>query len=258
MIWPSEIDAEMDGQSVAVVGEIAAVTQLFTRERKPFVKAVIEDISGSIETMVWPRVYDSDRELWQEGNTIVVEGRVRVKDDGVQLNCDRARVYRPIDQVEGEGAGSRGQEAEDCRQETGGSGENGGRNGKNGVAGNGKNGTAERSEGRGQTPERNGKNGKNGPVPSDTDTRPFGPKRRLLISMEGTEDKEGDIARLRKVLETVKEFAGEDEVNLCLRTEGQVTNLKIPGVSTRYCRALHDRVAEVVGEEGVKVEILSQ
>ncbi|HEX9976294.1 MAG TPA: DNA polymerase III subunit alpha, partial [Dehalococcoidales bacterium] len=43
-----EIDAEMDGQNVAVIGEVASVAQLFTRERKTFVKAVLEDISGSV------------------------------------------------------------------------------------------------------------------------------------------------------------------------------------------------------------------
>ena len=90
-----EIDAEMDGQGVATTGEVAMVSHLFTRERKPFIKATLEDISGIVEVMVWPRVYESTRELWQEGNILLVEGKVRLRDDTVQLNCDRAQHYQP-------------------------------------------------------------------------------------------------------------------------------------------------------------------
>jgi len=90
-----EIDAEMDGQGVATTGEVAMVSHLFTREHKPFIKATLEDISGSVEVMVWPKVYESTKELWQEGNILLVEGKVRLRDETVQLNCDRAQHYQP-------------------------------------------------------------------------------------------------------------------------------------------------------------------
>jgi DNA polymerase-3 subunit alpha len=229
MLWPSEIDAEMDGQSVAVVGEIAAVTQLFTRERKPFVKAVIEDISGSIETMVWPRVYDADRGLWQEGNTVVVEGKVRVKDDALQLNCDRARVFVARGAAAGEeGAGPK------PPGET--PGEKTAANGRNGRNGNGANGKAVAGP---------------SPAPASPPSR-----RRVVISLGGTDDRDSDVARLHKVVDTLKQFVGEDEVSLCLTTEGQTTNLKLTGVGTNYCRALHEMVAGLVGDEGVRVETI--
>jgi DNA polymerase-3 subunit alpha len=45
--------------------------------------------------MVWPKVYASTKELWQEGNILLVEGKVRLRDDRVQLSCDSARRYQP-------------------------------------------------------------------------------------------------------------------------------------------------------------------
>jgi DNA polymerase-3 subunit alpha len=89
-----EIDNEMDGQSVTTIGEVALVSQLFTREHKPFVKATLEDISGSVEVTVWPKAYESNKELWQEGNIVQVEGKVRVRDDRAGINCDSVQLYQ--------------------------------------------------------------------------------------------------------------------------------------------------------------------
>lgn len=91
-----DITAEMEGEAISIVGEVASAMQLLTRsDRKAFVKAMIEDISGSIEVMVWPRLYEQDRDLWQEGNIVQLEGKVRLKDGAIQFNCDRARAYEP-------------------------------------------------------------------------------------------------------------------------------------------------------------------
>ncbi|GAG93391.1 unnamed protein product, partial [marine sediment metagenome] len=62
---------------------------------RPFVSAVLEDLDGRIETMVWPKLYSDTRDLWQEGNILLVEGKVRLRDDRVQLNCDHVRRYQP-------------------------------------------------------------------------------------------------------------------------------------------------------------------
>ena len=201
-----EIDAEMDGQNVAVIGEVASVAQLFTRERKTFVKAVLEDISGSVEVMVWPRVYDTDRELWQEGNILLVEGKVRLRQDEVQLNCDSARRYQPVPE-ESEAAGTT-----EPREVT--------------------------------------------PVAAKTIAEPTPVTRhRLVISISQTNNEENDIACLHAVMAALREFPGQDEITLSLTIDGKVTNLKLTNVTTGYCTQLHQRLAELVGEEGIKAEL---
>jgi DNA polymerase-3 subunit alpha len=91
-----QIDAELAGQSVVVAGIVASVRSLFTRDGKPFASAVLEDLDGRIEVMVWPKIYAETKDLWQEGNILLVEGRVRVNDDKVQLNCDSVSDYQSM------------------------------------------------------------------------------------------------------------------------------------------------------------------
>ncbi len=75
---------------------------------------------------------------------------------------------------------------------------------------------------------------------------------RLVISITQTSDEENDIANLRKVSETLKEFPGDDDVSLCVNAEERVFNVKLP--NTGYCPELHQRLVELVGEGGVRVE----
>ena len=91
-----QIDVELVGQMVHIVGMVGSVRQLFSRERKPFASAVLEDLSGQLEIMVWPKVFAETGELWQEGNILEVHGKVRVREDRVQLSCEKACLYQPV------------------------------------------------------------------------------------------------------------------------------------------------------------------
>jgi len=92
-IFCGQIDAELAGQNVVVAGRIISARYLQTRDSRPFASVLLEDFSGQMEAMVWPKVYAATVELWQEGNEVVVQGKVRVRDDEVQINCDSARFY---------------------------------------------------------------------------------------------------------------------------------------------------------------------
>ena len=88
-----QIDEEMAGQTVTVIGEVALVTTSFTREHKTFATVSLEDISGRLEVMVWPNVYEKTIEYWQESNIVEVKGKVRMRDERVQFVCDGVRPY---------------------------------------------------------------------------------------------------------------------------------------------------------------------
>ncbi|MFC1915036.1 DNA polymerase III subunit alpha, partial [Chloroflexota bacterium] len=160
-----QIDAELAGQDVVVAGMIASVRYLFTRDRRPFASAVLEDLDGTVEVMVWPKVYAGTRDLWQDGNILLVEGKVKLRDDRVQLNCEGVQLYQP--------------EATPVEEAA--------------------------------TP------------PSDeTQLEAATPaleaaiaqSRRLVISVTQTSDEDSDAAYLRKLIDTLQDFPGQDEVNL--------------------------------------------
>ncbi|MCL0038718.1 OB-fold nucleic acid binding domain-containing protein, partial [Dehalococcoidia bacterium] len=90
-----QIDEEMEGQEVTVVGMVATVRKAMTRSNRPFVSAVLEDIGGEIEVTAWSEVYERTEELWKKGNTLLVRGKVRLRGERVQLNCQGAVAYRP-------------------------------------------------------------------------------------------------------------------------------------------------------------------
>ncbi len=198
------IDAELVGQTVVVAGMVALVYNLFTRDRQPFVSTVLEDLDGSIEVIVWPKVYANTKDLWQEGNILLVEGRVRLRDDRVQINCDRARCYQP--------EAAQGEEA--------------------------------------VTPQPG-----EPPVVEET-TAPEAPaeSHRLIISIIQTSDENSDIAYLNKLINILRDFPGQDEVSLRVTNEDKVFNLKLPNLTINYCPELHQRLVELVGEDGLRVE----
>ncbi|MFC2068272.1 DNA polymerase III subunit alpha [Chloroflexota bacterium] len=90
-----QIDTELVGKIVVVAGMVATVHSLSTRDRRPFVSAVLEDLDGRIEVLVWPKVYADTRDFWQEGSILLVEGKVKLRNDRVQLNCDHVSRYQP-------------------------------------------------------------------------------------------------------------------------------------------------------------------
>jgi DNA polymerase-3 subunit alpha len=154
---------------------------------------MLEDLDGRVEVMAWPDVYAGTRELWQEGTIVLVEGKVRVRNDRLQLSCDNVRRYQP--------------EA---------------------------------------APE------KARPEVVEKPKAPA-PKSRLTISIKQTENIDNDVACLNKLVDTLRVFPGEDEVNMCVVNGDRVVNLKLSNIYTEYCPELHQRLVELVGEAGLKV-----
>jgi DNA polymerase-3 subunit alpha len=199
-----QIDVELAGQSTVVAGRLVSVRYLITKDGRPFASAILEDFSGQVEVMVWPKVYAETDDLWQEGNELVVQGKVRLRDDRVQLNCDSVRHYQPPQQKEP-------------------------------VP------TAEPME-----PEALAETAAASPTPAE--------RRRLIINISQTSDEDGDIARLNRIIAALKVFPGQDEVQLNITNGGEATNLRLANIHADYCPELEQRLAELVGEDGFRVE----
>jgi len=100
-----EISTDMTDETVVTAGMVASVRQAYTRDRRSFVIAAIEDLNGSIEVTAWPELYESTRGLWQEGNILIVKGLVKMRDSRAQLSCQQVQRYQHIKQESGEPTG---------------------------------------------------------------------------------------------------------------------------------------------------------
>jgi len=91
-----QIDAEMIGQKVTVAGIVTSVRTLIARtKQQPFVTATIEDLEGSLSVTCWTEMYQKTKDLWTEGKILIIQGKVRGKENEVKLICDNVREYRP-------------------------------------------------------------------------------------------------------------------------------------------------------------------
>ncbi len=89
-----QINEEMAGQTVITAGMITSIRQLYTKDNRPFIITNMEDIDGTIEVTVWSETYEQTKNLWQEGEILLVEGKVKLRDDKPTLNCQRVRQYQ--------------------------------------------------------------------------------------------------------------------------------------------------------------------
>jgi len=74
-----QLDETMVGHKVTVAGMVNSVRQIYAKNGKPMAFVELEDMQGTVEVVVFNRVYEETRELWHEGNVVVVRGTVDMK-----------------------------------------------------------------------------------------------------------------------------------------------------------------------------------
>jgi DNA polymerase-3 subunit alpha len=94
-VFCGSINADFDKQVIVTAGRIINARYSFTKKMESFAIVVIEDVSGQVEVLVWPRVYSQTEELWKEGNELIIEGKVRARDEEISVVCDNAKLYEP-------------------------------------------------------------------------------------------------------------------------------------------------------------------
>jgi DNA polymerase-3 subunit alpha len=99
-IWCGQVDETKGGQRVMLAGCVTTVRTSFTRQRRAFLSVVLEDLNGSEEITVWPELYERTQEIWKVGNILLVQGRVRVRGERVQLDAEMVKEYDPLASME--------------------------------------------------------------------------------------------------------------------------------------------------------------
>ncbi len=89
----------MDGQTVMVAGMVSSIHHIVNKEGQASASVTLEDLNGKLEVMAWSRVFASTRDLWVEGNILLVDGKVRTRGDRPQLVCEHVRIYNLEDKT---------------------------------------------------------------------------------------------------------------------------------------------------------------
>jgi hypothetical protein len=240
--------------------------RLYTRDSRAFCAAEIEDLSGVVEVTVWPELFERTHELWMEGNILLLQVRARERNGRLQIAVQQVELYQLADGTPAGFVPPLWAPAQ----------EQGTRNKEQGQGATRENGSgppvaevppelaAEHRRSTAPAP-----NGAPKPAPSTASraaVRPAATTNRQPESVEGrvatatrslrvelreTEDEDADRDRLTRLLDALREFPGDDEVRLSVRTlDGAAHTVSLGKLRVRTCDALTDRLEDVLGEVG--------
>lgn len=85
-----DIGMDMAGEEVILAGMVRSVRQASSKNGRAFVSAVFEDRTGSLPVTCWADAYERSKDLWTENGLLTMRGKVRVRQDEVQIVCDEA------------------------------------------------------------------------------------------------------------------------------------------------------------------------
>ena len=86
-----------DGEMVTVGGMVAGKTVKTTRTGQMMAFVTLEDMLGSVEVLVFPKIYESRREIFSQDEKLFIQGRVSLGDEPVgKLICERVIPFREV------------------------------------------------------------------------------------------------------------------------------------------------------------------
>ncbi len=250
-VQAAEISADHEGQDVILAGTVNLVRPLTTRKGDAFAAVVVEDLSGSVELTVWPDLYALTRELWSDGDIVLVHARVRLRGDRLTVAVENATTWEATD----DGAGRLAEDPAAWSQ-----GESRGpRRRRNGNA-NGAGGAAARRAAPppaapAPPPPAPGQDGPR-TVPAASAPAPAAPRRRsgesavvtLRVRLRESDDDQADQARLHEIMRLVRAAPGSHPAHLTVDGVGERVTLELPPCTASW--ALAEALNGTLGEHG--------
>src|SRR3990172_4624924 len=86
--YSGEMGEELDQQRVCVGGVVTGVRRVITKARATMGVATLEDLQGTMEGIVFPKVFEQTEPTWAEDAILLVAGRVDHKGDETVLLAD--------------------------------------------------------------------------------------------------------------------------------------------------------------------------
>lgn len=84
------LEEEPDGAILALAGMVRGVKRTATKSGTLMAFFTLEDVEGTCEVVVFPRVYERFRHIIEDGRPVLVVGRVDAREDGVKFICEAA------------------------------------------------------------------------------------------------------------------------------------------------------------------------
>ncbi len=94
--YANQITTEMEALEVRVGGVIKAVRPVVTRNGKAMAFVQLEDLTSTVEVIVFPRVYEDRRDLLQPDTVVIVRGKVDTRTAAAAEDDERAEAAKVL------------------------------------------------------------------------------------------------------------------------------------------------------------------
>ncbi len=129
-------DESLEGQRIVVGGIVTGIRMVITKAKASMAIVTMEDLQGTIEVVVFPRLYETTGPIWRDGSILLVAGRVDHRGEEVSVLADLVAEWDDA-VVKGPEAFARDVAAGDRGARRRGPNGNGGWQNGNGGSGNG-------------------------------------------------------------------------------------------------------------------------
>jgi len=86
------ISRKQIGHKIKIGGIINKIQKINTRTGQPMLFVEIEDMTGRIETLVFPNTLEKTATSWQEEKIVLISGRLSDRDNNLKIICDSVKV----------------------------------------------------------------------------------------------------------------------------------------------------------------------
>ncbi len=92
----AELTQVDDGSSVLVAGVVMSVRTILTKKNQTMAFVAVEDETGAGEVIIFPKTWTSYAPLLQEGNPVIVEGKISKKESRVDSEVLESKVLADV------------------------------------------------------------------------------------------------------------------------------------------------------------------
>lgn len=246
--FSGELEDARHQQAVCVAGEITVVRPYQTKSGKPMGFVTLEDLQGTVELVVFPRIWKEVASWMEPGKIVVVKGKVDLERGNAKVLADEfsteisithstnpGDVSFPLPPPESE-QGTCEVLAEPERVTEG--------QGPASAVEPMHRAAVDLDEARQPQPEPG-----NGKPESHSTQKPD--SQRITIRLESTGDQKRDFKRAKQLHGLLTSFPGSDHFVFHVVENSRKYLLEFPNATTGYCSRLHDELASLVGESNV-------
>ena len=94
--YSADFGEELDQQRVVIGGVVAAVRRVITKSKATMAVATLEDLQGSVDVVVFPKVFEETGPTWALEQILVVSGRVDHKGEETVLLAESVWTWEQV------------------------------------------------------------------------------------------------------------------------------------------------------------------